>query len=198
MWNDLWKSIRADPGSFYIIVFIAGVLALLVLLAIFGFVSEARDRAKERRRLEDEKRQKDEAEEQRAREEADKQVEQWKRAVEQDKRFCLIVHCPPCLGTGQAWRTPEGRISWPGVDYCRSWRSREKWSVHDVIYTEKLGSGKSEAHRCPYCNGRGIAVAYFDRQRKICCDKCKGSGTFVVVTRGRGEWELGEHIPKIS
>lgn len=195
--------------NYWPVFLIAGALGLIVYLA---YLYDKKQKQIEREREEYEAQRKLQEEQQRQEQLKRKQEQEKKRQEqEEDRKYDQIINCPYCKGTGEVYaaiidRAEEIKTYADGYEeivrpaetltlafdkdienkeQCKQWvLDRRVGERHTFVYMDY--------HSCLFCEGKGIAYAWFESllNHTERCTNCQGKGK--IATKVKLEIGVGE------
>lgn len=159
-----------EANMIRLVVFV--VVAAPVSLCVAAFVNESLPSTKRRRAMKKERAARDEAAETR----------------EANRKYDREINCPICLGSGQALEYSERRHDEErsheyvvSSDYLQKNHPEVRSFDDGYSWDTEIWHRWASKIECPFCNGKGVALAYFERRSLAQgCYKCHGSGKVEV------------------
>lgn len=149
------------------------IIVVIISIAIVRnyFIKQSMREEAERSRKEKEEERKQKAEEERL----------------EDLKYDRIINCPQCKGNGeciiakqQSHQEGYSATSYHMHSEPDDWKKDGTTSVME-LYGGCVGISY-EKTICPYCTGKGIAYAYFEKKLET-CPRCNGSGKVVETVK---------------
>ncbi|RPH94893.1 hypothetical protein EHM69_06120 [candidate division KSB1 bacterium] len=156
-------------GILIVLGIIGGFLVILFIMGVYSSIADPiRERREKKRREMEKETEKQNEEIRRFQKQMEAEQARARRDLAQDKMQNVIINCPPCRGQGGARSYPGNYKDWT------DWEKGYNWDVPEPgpVKTEH----GDDWRECPFCGGKGIAIAVIQRDVQTQCDECRGSG----------------------
>jgi hypothetical protein len=108
--------------------------------------------------------------------------EREEKERQKDMKYSLTINCPHCEGTRECLRIQLDIYMNDGEVRTERYSKKipENWKPNQAEDNYEEDGIRSSTYKgtCPYCNGEGIACAFFEIREEI-CSTCKGKGIYI-------------------